>query len=157
MTDSNEGVIRMAAPDVTAGRVFRQGCPRAAALMALMVVGSVALWTVIPIAGLWVASQLNDSATQVEVLPWLVALAGIPTAMVFAGALLARAERHYLRITGTTAPQERVAPAWRRSLGDSRTGMRLTVLDRVMVASAFMALIAIAVWFFGFAGSSLPV
>ena len=43
---------------------------------------------------------------------------------------------------------------WQRSLGDSRS-VRLTVLDRIMVASVLVAVIAMAVWFFAFAGSSL--
>ena len=45
--------------------------------------------------------------------------------------------------------------AWQRSLGDSRS-VRLTVLDRIMIASVLAAMIAMAVWFFAFAGSSLP-
>jgi hypothetical protein len=121
----------------------------AAALMALMVVGSLAVWTVIPIAGLWAASQLSDAQ-----LGLLAAAGGIPAAMAFAVRLLVRVERLHMRVTGS-APQARVVPAWRRSLGDSRS-VRLTVLDRVMVASVLVAMIAMAVWFFAFAGSSLP-
>ena len=126
----------------------------AAGLITLMVVGSVAVWTVIPIAGLWAASQLSDSNVQMGVVPLLVAAAGIPVAMAFAIELLARVERLHMRLTGT-APPARGVPAWRRSLGDSRS-VQLTVLDRIMVASALVAVIAMAVWFFAFAGSSLP-
>jgi hypothetical protein len=144
--DSTEGVISMATCDVRR--------PMAAALMALMVAGSVAVWTVIPIAGLWFASQLSGSFTQMGALQLLAAVAGIPAAMAIAGRLLVRVERLYLRVTGT-APQARALPAWRRSLGDSRA-VRLTVLDRIMVASVLMAVIAMAVWFVAFAGSSLP-
>jgi hypothetical protein len=126
----------------------------AAALVALMAVGSVAMWTVIPIAGLWVASQLSDSYTQMGIVSLLAAAGGIPAAMAFAGKLLARVERLHMRLTGT-APQARIAPTERRSLGDSRS-VRLTVLDRIMVASVLVAVIAMAVWFFAFAGSSLP-
>jgi hypothetical protein len=126
-----------------------------AALITVMVVGSVAVWTVIPVAGLWVASQLGDSNGQIGVVPLLVAAGGIPAAMAFAIELLARVERLHTRLTGT-APQARVVPAWRRSLGDSRSSVRLTVLDRIMVASVVVAAIAMTVWFFAFAGSSLP-
>jgi hypothetical protein len=170
MTDSTEGVISMAARDVTAGQGLRYASPAsarvasgydlsriarpiaAAALMALMVAGSVAMWTVIPIAGLWVASQLSDA--QTGAVPLLAAAGGIPVAMVFAGKLLARVERLHMGVTGA-APQARVVPAWRRSLGDS-PAVRLTVLDRIMVASVLVAVIAMAVWFLAFAGSSLP-
>ena len=124
-----------------------------AALITLMVVGSVAVWTVIPIAGLWVASQLSDSNGQIGAVPLLAVVGGIPTAMAFAVELLARVERLHMRLTGT-APQARVVPAWRRSIGDSRS-VRMTVLDRIMVASLLVAVTAMAVWFFAFAGSSL--
>jgi hypothetical protein len=126
-----------------------------AALITVMVVGSLAVWTVIPIAGLWVASQLSDSNVQMGGLPLLVAAGGIPAAMLFTIALLARVERLHMRVTGT-APRARVVPAWRRSLGDSRSSVQLTLLDRIMIASVLMAVIAMAVWFFAFAGSSLP-
>jgi hypothetical protein len=126
----------------------------AAALIAVMVVGSLAVWTVIPIGGLWVASRLSDSNAQIGLVPLLVAAGGIPTAMVFAVELLARVERLHMRLTGS-APQARALSAWRRSLGDSRS-VRLTVLDRIMLASVLVAGIAMAVWFFAFAGSSLP-
>jgi hypothetical protein len=144
----------MAVHDVTADPAGAARPVAAAALTALMAVGSVAVWTVIPIAGLWVASQLSDSFFQMGVVPLLATAGGIPAAMAFAGKLLARAERLRMRLTGT-APQGRVLPAWRRSLSDSGA-VRLTVLERLMVASAFMALIAMVVWFFVFAGSSLP-
>jgi hypothetical protein len=162
----------MAACGVTAGRGLRYAGPAAArvasgddvariarpianaALITLMVVGSFAVWTVIPIAGLWVASQLSDSNVQIGTVPLMVAAGGIPAAMLFAIALLARVERLHMRLTGA-APQPRVVPAWRRSLGDSRS-VQLTLLDRIMVASVLAAMIAMAVWFFAFAGSSLP-
>jgi hypothetical protein len=162
----------MAARDVTAGQGLRYASPRlarvasgydvariarpiaAAALMALMAFGSLAVWTVIPIAGLWVASQLSDSSAQIGVVPLLAAAGGIPAAMAFAVKLLARVERLHMRLTGT-APQARSVPAWRRSLGDSRS-VRPTVLDQIMVASVLVAVIAMAVWFFAFAGSSFP-
>jgi hypothetical protein len=173
MTDATEGMVSMAARDVRVEQGLRYSSPAAAhvasgydaariarpiaavALMVLMVVGSVAIWTLIPISGLWVASQLSDSPAQTGVLPLLAAVVGIPAAMVFAGNLLARVERLHMRLIGTAAPQARVAPAWRRSLGDSRS-VPLTLLDRIMVGSALVAVIAAAVWFFAFAGSSLP-
>lgn len=146
----------MAVCDLTAEQdAARIARPVAAgALTALMAVGSVAIWTVIPVAGLWIASQLSDSFFQMGTVPLLATAAGIPAAMAFAGALLARAERLHMRLT-ETASQERVVPAWRRSLSDSGS-VRMTVLERLMVASALIALIAMVVWFFTSAGSSLP-
>jgi hypothetical protein len=153
-------VISMAVCDVTAGRVAGgydvEGIARpiaATSLMALMVVGSVAVWTVIPVAGLWVASQLSESPTQIGLVPVLAAAGGIPAAMTSAVKLLAHVDRLHMRLTGTT-PQARVLPTWRRSLGDS-SSVPVTVLDTIMVASVLVAGVAMAVWFFAFAGSSL--
>jgi hypothetical protein len=97
--------------------------------------------------------QLSDSNGQIGAVPLLAVVGGIPTAMAFAVELLARVERFHMRLTGT-APQARALPAWRRSIGDSRS-VRLTVLDRIMVSSLLVAVTAMAVWFFAFAGSSL--
>jgi hypothetical protein len=126
----------------------------AVGLIGLMALGSVAVWTVIPVAGLWVASRLTDSPVQIGTFSLLVAAVGIPAAMAFAGKLLARAEALYARVT-RTAPQAQSLPAWRRSLSDSGS-VRTTVLEKIMVVSALMATVAMAVWFFVSAGSSLP-
>jgi hypothetical protein len=73
--------------------------------------------------------------------------------MTSAVKLLAHVDRLHMRLTGTT-PQARVLPTWRRSLGDS-SSVPVTVLDTIMVASVLVAGVAMAVWFFAFAGSSL--
>jgi hypothetical protein len=146
----------MAVCELTAERdVGRIARPVAAGgLTALMAVGSVAIWTVIPVAGLWIASQLSESLFQMGPIALLATVCGIPAAMAVAGTLLARAERLHMRLTQTVS-QERVVPPWRRSLSDSGS-VRMTVLERLMVASALMAVIAMVVWFFAFAGTSLP-
>jgi hypothetical protein len=41
----------------------------------------------------------------------------------------------------------------RAERGSTRRG---SVLDRVMIVSVALALVAFGIWFFGFAGSSLP-
>jgi hypothetical protein len=122
----------------------------AAGLVAAMVVGSVAMWTAIPVGGLWLASRLTDDYAQVGAGPYLVAALGIPAAMVVWAMALARLERVYRRVTGTeaTAP---APPAWRRSISDSRSGAPPSVLDKVMVASVLASVITLALWFFLFA------
>jgi hypothetical protein len=164
----SDGVMFMAARDVTGvqGLAYRSPAttrvasgidvrrvarPAAAGgLIAVMALGSVAVWTVIPLGGLWLASQVSLSYTQLSAGPLFVAAVGIPIAMVLAGKALARVERLYLRLAGT-APTGRTVPPWRRSLTDSRP-TQLSVLDRIMVGSVVLAVIAFAVWFFLFAG-----
>jgi hypothetical protein len=124
------------------------------ALMAVMVLGSLAMWTAIPLAALWLASQLTDSSTAIGTAPLIVVAGGIPVAMALATKLLARVERRYMRVTGTDS-ESRTVPAWARSLGDSSSA-RPGVLDRIMIGSVAVAATALALWFFAFAGSSLP-
>ena len=40
--------------------------------------------------------------------------------------------------------------------GERNSARRLTVLEMTMVVSVSIALLGFAIWFFGFAGSSLP-
>lgn len=129
--------------------------PLALALVAVMAVGSVALWIGIPVAWLWAASHATK--TQAPTLgPYLLVIVGVPVSMWIAGKLLFRTNRLYERVTGRQA-EVRVRLPWHRSLRDSSTpGRRTTVLDVVMVGSVTVALVAFGIWFFFFAGSSLP-
>jgi hypothetical protein len=127
----------------------------AAVLILLMAAGSIGLWLVIPVGWIYLASKLVDSS-QPTMGPYLLVLVGIPVSMVVVGKLLSRLNRVYGDVTGTT-PQVRVRMPWHRSMRGERDGAApRTVLDVVMVASVALALFCFAVWFFLFAGSSLP-
>jgi hypothetical protein len=127
----------------------------AALLILLMAVGSVALWLAIPVGWIYLASKLVSSS-QPTMGPYLLVLVGIPTSMVIMGKLLSRLNRVYGEVTETT-PQVKVRMPWHRSMRGERDGAHpRTVLDVVMVASVSLALLCFGVWFFLFAGSSLP-
>ena len=127
----------------------------AALLIALMAIGSILLWLGIPVGVLYVASRLVKSS-QPSMGPYVMILIGIPLLMVIVGKLLSRLNRTYANVMGT-ARTERVTLPWHRSMrGERDAGHRTTVLDVVMIASVSLALLAFGVWFFVFAGSSLP-
>jgi len=127
----------------------------AAGLIALMAIGSIVLWLGIPVGWLYLVSRLVRSS-QPSMGPYVLVLVGIPASMVVVGKLLLRLNDTYGRVTGTT-PTARMRNPWLRSLrGERDTGRRRTVLDVVMVWSVSVALLCFAVWFFVFAGSSLP-
>jgi hypothetical protein len=70
--------------------------------------------------------------------------------------LLRRLDEVHQRITGS-GPRRRLAPAWRRSLSEERDLHAPTsALDAILAGTAIAALLALVVWFFFFAGSSLP-
>jgi hypothetical protein len=127
----------------------------AAGLIVLMAVGSIAMWIATPIGWLLLASVITPS-TRPSLGIYLLVLAGIPVTMVAFGKGLAALDRRYGRLTDTAPVVRRQLP-WHRSLrGERPGGRRSSVLDVVMVVSVGLALVAFAIWFFTFAGSSLP-
>jgi hypothetical protein len=128
--------------------------PAAVLLVALMALGSVVMWIGVPFGLIYLASKLADTPNP-SMGPYLVVLLGLPVGMALVGKGLGALNRAHIRLTGTEVDQYR--PGWTRSMRAERTVERRGgVLDRVMVISVVVAGVAFAVWFFGFAGSSLP-
>jgi hypothetical protein len=110
----------------------------AAVLIALMAIGSVALWILVPLGSLWVASQLVGSSAE----EYVVGLPLTVVAMVLFGMILGRLNWLYLRITGVIARYEAeeeefgVAPPFLRG-----------PLEPLLVGSLVIAIVALAIWF----------
>jgi hypothetical protein len=135
------------------GLKVRQSARQAAiaGLGATMAVGSVALWTVVPAGVLWLVSRLSAASGHLTLGVCLAVALGIPTAIALGAQALVRVERVYMRMTGTTATARSV-PGWRRSLSDSDAVGPASPLEKLMVASVLLALVALATWFVAFAG-----
>ena len=124
-------------------------------LIALMAFGSVLMWIGVPVGLVYLASQVADSPTP-SMGPYLLILIGLPVGMVAVGKALGALDRYHGRITGLDdgKPQQAV---WMKSMrGERERRRRRSVLDTVMIVSVAIALLLSAIWFFGFAGSSLP-
>ena len=129
--------------------------PAAIFLIVVMALGSVALWLVIPLAWIYLASHIVKS-TQPTLGPYLMILFGVPISMFIVGKLLYRLNGVYEHMTGQDS-EVRVQLPWHRSMrGERAPQRRTTVLELVMICSVTFALLAFGVWFFFFAGSSLP-
>ena len=127
---------------------------RAFLLVALMALGSVLMWIGVPLGLIYLASQISDSSRP-SVGPYLLVLIGLPIGMAVIGKGLGALNRAHIRVTGTEVDAYR--PGWTRSMrGERQVERRGGILDRVMIISVVVAGIAFAIWFFGFAGSSLP-
>jgi hypothetical protein len=129
--------------------------PTALLLIVAMALGSVFLWIGIP--GLWIygVSQTVDT-TQPQLGPYLAIIVGVPVTMWLFGRFLYRMNAAYERVTGQTS-EVRVQMPWHRSMrGEREVGRRTTVLEFVMICSVGLCLLAFAIWFLFFAGSSLP-
>jgi len=128
--------------------------PAAVGLVVLMALGSVLMWVGVPLGLVYLASQLADTPNP-SLGPYLLVLIGLPLGMALIGKGLGALDRLHTRITVRETDQYR--PAWTRSMRGERAVVRRGgVLDRVMIVSVAIAVVAFAVWFFAFAGSSLP-
>ena len=124
-------------------------------LIALMAFGSVLMWIGVPVGLVYLASRVADSPTP-SMGPYLLILIGLPVGMVAVGKVLGALDRYHGRITGLDDGKPQQA-AWMKSMrGERERRRRRSVLDTVMVVSVGIALVLSAIWFFGFAGSSLP-
>jgi hypothetical protein len=119
-----------------------------------MALGSVVMWVGVPLGLVYLASRLADTPNP-SMGPYLVIIVGLPLGMALVGKGLGWLNRLHIRLTGAEVDEYR--PGWTRSMrGERDVNRRGGVLDRVMIVSVAVAAIAFAVWFFGFAGSSLP-
>jgi len=124
-------------------------------IILLMGIGSIAMWLLVPIGLVYLASQLQDSS-QPSLGPYLVVIFGLPIGMVIIGKLLGSLDRYYHRLTGTER-DVRVQLPWMKSMRGERESTRpFRMLNVVMVISVSLAVICFGIWFFFFAGSSIP-
>lgn len=124
-------------------------------LVAVMAIGSIVMWVVSPVAWLWIASRMTDSS-QPSLGPYLLVLVGMALTAVAIGKFLGIVNRTHMRVTGRLS-DKREARSWNKSMRAERgrTNDR-GVLEQVMAVSVSVALVLFGIWFFAFAGSSLP-
>ncbi|HWI72453.1 MAG TPA: hypothetical protein VNT55_10890 [Baekduia sp.] len=126
-----------------------------ALLVVVMAVGSVVMWLVSPVAWLWIASRMTDSS-QPSLGPYLLVLFGMALTAVAIGKFLGMVNRTHMRVTGRLTDRRDHA-SWNRSMrGERRPTNDRGVLEQVMAISVSCALVLFGIWFFAFAGSSLP-
>ena len=119
-----------------------------------MALGSVVMWLGVPLGLVYLASKLADTPNP-TMGPYLLVIFGLPVGMAGVGKGLGALNRAHVRLTGAETDEYR--PGWTRSVrGERRVDRRNGVLDKVMIVSVALAGVVFAIWFFGFAGSSLP-
>jgi len=129
--------------------------PPAILLVLLMGVGSIIMWLGIPLGLIYAASKVADSSTP-SLGPYLLVFIGLPIGMAVMAKLLGYLDRVHQAYTRTGDDRPQQAP-WMRSMrGDRGSTRKRGVLDTVMIVSVGLAVLFFGVWFFGFAGSSLP-
>jgi hypothetical protein len=124
-------------------------------LVLAMLVAALFLWVGIPVMWLYIASQLVDSS-QPSMGPYMVVVVGVIATVVLDAMLISRLNRQYERVTCGRG-EVRVQLPWHKSMrGEREKPKGMSVLDAILIASVSLAGLTFAVWFFAFAGSSLP-
>jgi hypothetical protein len=101
-----------------------------------MALGCFALWIAVPVAWLWIGSQIQSSVSLSAALG--VTMIGIIVTILALAGLLSWLNRRHVALQES------------RNLPTSGDG----VLEPLLVASACIALVLFAFWFFGLAGAS---
>jgi hypothetical protein len=121
---------------------------------------SINVWTGAPLFAVWVGSQVQQSSTNLSMTA-VFSVVVVLAALVFTLAwLLTWINASYDELTGRPAAAKRTSP-WLRSMrGERETDVRrrygVSVIEKILVVTVVAAVIAFEIWFFFFAGSSLP-
>jgi len=119
----------------------------------LMLLLALSLWTVIPVAWLWIGSQL--AATQFPAMgPYAVVLIGVIVSILVVAWVMGHLNELYQDLTGVRTV-EAIRLGWLKSLRDSESAHPPTLLETVIVGSVGIACVALVIWFFTLAGSPL--
>lgn len=117
----------------------------------VMLVAALSLWTLIPLAWLWIGSQL--AATQFPSMgPYAVVLIGVIVSILVVAWLLGHLNEVYLKLTGSRTV-EPIRLGWLKSFRDSGSTRPPTLLEAVIVGSVVISFVALITWFFTLAGS----
>ena len=112
----------------------------AALLVAIMFMGSLVLWVGVPVAWLWVGSQVQGSSSMAAAVGAM--MIGMLLTITVLISVLGWLNRKHLELQEARGRLAHLAPN------------APTALEHVMVASAVVAVVGFFVWFFGFSGSS---
>jgi hypothetical protein len=130
------------------------------ALVTASALCAINLWTGAPLFAVWVGSKVQGSLNNISMTA-LFSVVLILAAMVFLlGWLLSWINVKYDELTGRPAAARQTSP-WLRSMRDEREDevqrkYGISGIERVVVIVAIAGCLAFEVWFFFFAGSSLP-
>lgn len=119
---------------------------------------SISIWTLAPLVALWVGSHASGQSVLSMQAVFVVVI--VLAVLVFALALaLTWLNNTYDELIQRPRAERRMP--WMRSMraeAESHVSSRvgITLLERIVIASVYCAVLALLVWFFLFAGSPLP-
>ncbi len=128
-------------------------------LVSASALAAINIWTGAPLLAVWVGSQvvgdsgLSMGAVGVVIVVLAVCCLGLAAALGWLSA-------QYDELTGRPAAARRTSP-WLRSMRgereqEARRRAGISAVERIVVGAVVLCVLAFEVWFFFFAGSSLP-
>jgi hypothetical protein len=104
----------------------------------------------VPLFWVFIASKLSDTFLEVPLLPLFVMVVGLFITYMLLATLVARFDKE-------RAAMGPARMSWNRSLGAERNPeSKTTQWERVFITTALIMTFLFEIWFFVFAGSSLP-
>lgn len=114
------------------------------------VLGVAVLGAGVPLLWVWIASKMADTFLKIPLLPLFVMVLGLLVTYLALAVLAGRFDKER-----QAAGPPRMS--WNRSLGADRSETSTTTQwERVFITTAIVVSMLFEVWFFLFAGSSLP-
>ena len=134
--------------------VKRTGLVAASALV------SINIWTGAPLLAVWVGSQIQQSVTGLSMTAVFTVVAVLAVTVGLLAWLLTWINAGYDQLVGRPAAARQTSP-WLRSMRDEREQhvrekYGISAIERVVVVTVVLGVLAFEIWFFFFAGSSLP-
>ena len=112
--------------------------------------GVVFLGLGVPLLWVWIASKLSDTFLSLPLLPLFVMVGGLLITYLALAAVVARFDKERAEL----GPPRM---SWNRSLSADRLeSSQTTQWERIFMTTAIVVAILFEIWFFVFAGSSLP-
>jgi hypothetical protein len=121
---------------------------------------AVNIWTGAPLLAVWVGSHLQKSATGLSMTAVFSVIAVLAVMVGLLAWALSWLNGRYDEVTGRPQKARYTSP-WLRSMrGEREVDIRqrtgVTAVERIAILSVVGAVLAFEIWFFFFAGSSLP-
>jgi hypothetical protein len=121
---------------------------------------SINLWTGAPLFAVWVGSKVQANLNNISMTALLAVVVVLAVTVFILAYILTWLNTKYDELTGRPAAARQTSP-WLRSMRDEREDdvrdkYGVGGVERVVVICAVAGCLAFEVWFFFFAGSSLP-
>jgi hypothetical protein len=130
------------------------------ALVIASALTSINIWTGAPLLAVWVGSQVQAAQDRLSMTALFAVVVTLAATVFVLAWVLAWINGRYDELTGRSQEARYTSP-WLRSMrgereADVRRKHGISAVERVVVVSVVGAVLAFEIWFFFFAGSSLP-